>query len=133
MNDATEMMSIVGVRVPDFVVIVLLILSGLLGYLIDKRLAGWIAPVRLMAGLAIMSIFGAVVASIIFAIMVQIYGPAPGWSPSGVAMVIASGTGEVAAGGGFVILVIRFVMPVLALTARIWDRISPHLRVKSPE
>lgn len=80
-----------------------------------------------------MFIFGALVTSVVSTIMVQVYGFASGWLHIGFTMFIASGTGEVAAGGASVILVIRLVIPVLALRARIWDRIAPYLRVKSPE
>ncbi|WP_323041528.1 hypothetical protein [Gemmobacter sp.] len=133
MNQASDMMTMAGVRIPDFVQAVLLILSGFLGFLIDQRLSRWIVPIRLLAGLSAMFVFGAVVTSIILTIMVARYDFASSWSHIGVTMFIASGTGEIAAGGAFVILIIRFVMPVLALAARMWDRVAPHLQVKSPD
>lgn len=133
MQEASEMISIVGVRIPDFIVAVLLILSGFLGYLIDQRLSGWIYPVRLMAGLGAMIAFGVVVSSFLFVIQAQRYGMAPGWSHVGVTMLIASGTGQIAGGGFFTILVVRLLAPAVALGRRAWTRAEPHLRAKSPD
>ncbi|WP_323038905.1 hypothetical protein [Gemmobacter sp.] len=57
---------------------------------------------------------------------------APGWSNIGVTMLIASGTGKIAGGGIFTILVVRMLAPAVTLVRQAWTRAEPHLRAKSP-